>query len=146
MPIADLAVHPNGLLIDVSVGPSAALRELAYRKNRTLAPAVFATLLVDTGAYTTMLSSQLMQSLALPARAKSRLYTSTTDASGAECDVHDVSLTLLPHVPQPRSWGVVEVLATPLLNHGIDGLLGRDLLRDLVLTYDGPRAKAVLNY
>lgn len=38
------------------------------------------------------------------------------------------------------------VRATPLLNHGIDGLLGRDVLQHLVLTYDGPRAEARLIY
>lgn len=146
MPTAELTVQRNGLLVDVSVGPSAAMRALLWRRGHPVPPAVLATVLVDTGANTSMFSDQLMRTLGIPIRAKSRLHTSTTDAYGVECDVYDVALTLLPHVVQPRSWGALEVLATPLLNHGIDGLLGRDLLQHLVLTYDGPRRVAHLVY
>ena len=146
MPVAPLTIQANGLLVDVNVGASAAMRALLWRKNRPPPPPVHVTLLVDTGANTTMLSDQIMRTLNLPVRAKSRVHTSTTDAQGAECDVFDVSPTLLPHLLQPRSWEAIEVLSTPLLNHGIAGLLGRDLLQYLVLTYDGPRGEARLVY
>ncbi len=87
-----------------------------------------------------------MRSLGIRPKGMARIVTSTTDTHGEQCDVYDVELTLLPHVVQPRTWRAIEALARPLLNQGIDGLLGRDLLAHMVLTYDGPRKTAHLVY
>lgn len=136
----------NGVLIDVSVGPSARIRELLWRQNKPVPPAVSGTFLIDTGSDTTMVSEQLMRTLGIRPKGTARVVTSTTNTDGEPCNVYDVALTLLPHVVQPRSWRAIEALARPLLNQGIDGLLGRDLLAHLVLTYDGPRKTAHLVY
>lgn len=146
MPVADLRVHRNGLLVEVSLGPSAPLRALLWKQSKPVPPAISATFLVDTGADTTMVSEQFMRSLGLAPTSQTRVITSTTGTKGEVCDVYGIELILLPHVAQPRRWGAVEVLARPLLNQGTDGLLGRDLLAQLVLTYDGPRAAANITY
>jgi hypothetical protein len=53
-----------------------------------------------------------------------------------------VELQLLPAHHQPPPARAIEVLERELLNEGFDGLLGRDVLKSLVLEYDGPRSLA----
>jgi hypothetical protein len=91
-------------------------------------------------------SAQFMRTLALQATAQTRVVTGTTGPQGEAADVYSVQLTLMPHTAQPRRWSTMEVLALPLLNQGIEGLVGRDLLSQMVLVYDGPRRRAQLTY
>jgi len=70
VPVADLTIQGKGILVDVSVGASAAMRSLLWRKNVQVPPAVLATLLIDTGANTSMISEQLMRSLGIAVRGK----------------------------------------------------------------------------
>ena len=87
-----------------------------------------------------------MRSLGLAAVAQTRIHTSTTSARGEICDIYAVELVLFPNSPQPMRIGALEVIARPFLNMGADGLLGRDVLKRVVLNFDGPQAQAYLSY
>ena len=146
MPVADVKLLKNGLLVDVDVGPSAAYRAAMWRQGKTVPPAVSATFLVDTGCDSTTVSEQLMRTLSLVRIAQTRVVTGTTDSAGHPADVFAVELTLFPHLAQPRSWSAWQVVALPFVNQGTEGLLGRDVLSHLVLTYDGPQQLARMIY
>jgi hypothetical protein len=87
-----------------------------------------------------------MRTSNLPATSTTRVITGTTGSQGHPADVVAVEFTLLPQKAQPRRWSACEVVALPLLSQATDGLLGRDLLNQLVFTYDGPRQVATLAY
>jgi predicted aspartyl protease len=146
VPTVELPILKNGLLVDVVVGASAPLRERLYMRNAVLPQPVHCTLLVDTGCDSTLINGQAIRSLGVPATSETRVITATTGPNGERCKVYVVELQLLPshhQAPAPRS---IEVLERELLNQGIDGLLGRDILSTLVLEYDGPRRLARFNW
>lgn len=146
MPVAELRIQRNGLIVEVELSASAAYRAALWKRGQTPPPAVRGTFLVDTGCDSTTVSEQMMRSLNLPVISQTRVVTGTTSTQGHAADVFAVEFTLLPHTVQPRRWSTCEVVALPLLNQSIDGLLGRDLLRQLVFTYDGPRQQVSLHY
>jgi predicted aspartyl protease len=146
VPVAELPIQRNGLIVEVDLGPSAAYRAALWKRGQAVPQPVRGTFLVDTGCDSTTVSEQMLRSLNLPVISQTRVVTGTTGAQGHAADVYAVSFSLLPHTAQPRNWSACEVVALPLLNQSIDGLLGRDLLNQVVLTYDGPRMLARLTY
>jgi predicted aspartyl protease len=143
-----LNVQAHGIRVTVDVGVSAPERAARYRRSLmgTLVPAQRLELLVDTGADSTTISDQAMRSLGLTPVSQTRIHTSTTTGAGVVSDVYAVELTLFPTTIQPFRIGALQVIARPFLNTGADGLLGRDVLRQLVLVYDGPRSQVKLIY
>lgn len=146
MPNVEIPIGRSGLLVDVEIGASAALRALLWRQGKEPPLPVHCTLLVDTGADTTMVNGQTLRTLGLAPTSETRIVTATSGPGGEPCAVYAVDLMLVPSHPQRRSFASVEVVEKPLLNQSVDGLLGRDLLRVLVLQYDGPRGRAHLSW
>jgi hypothetical protein len=146
VPVGALQVLKNGLLLDVLVGPSAPLKALLWRQGKEVVPPIRSTFLVDTGADNTMVSEQLMRSLRLERTGQTRVVTSTSGPTGQPSDVFGVELELFPQMPQSKRWGAVDVVGRPFDGLSIDGLLGRDLLSYMVLTYNGPRGEAFLTF
>jgi len=136
----EFEVRANGLLVEASIGLSAARLEQYYKLGREVPPAVNVTLMVDTGADTTMLGEQIFRTLDLQPTGQARIHTSTSGVQGEPCDTYDVSLAIKNRANE-AIWTVqpIEVLARPLIGQSIDGMIGRDLLNQCVLEYDGPR-------
>lgn len=109
--------------------------------GRAVPPSIRLQLLIDTGADTTTVAEMHMRSLGLSPRGIAPVRTITTDASGAECNTYDASLSLDAPTfgDRPHILTAMEVLAQPFHNEGIDGVLGRDVLKTVLLTVDGPR-------
>lgn len=113
-----------------------------------VAPPVEVTLIVDTGADSTMLNSQAMRSLGLTPTSQTRVLTSGSRGVPEPCDVYDIELEILNRVHPQQSWRIpaLEVLARSLENQGTDGMLGRDVLKLGILFYDGPRGVFSIDY
>ena len=70
---------------------------------------------------------------------RGRRHIIEISANGAEHDEHALHINLLltdGHAIDFRDFLVVSMADQP---DGIDGLIGQDLLQDLVFVYDGPR-------
>lgn len=124
----------SGAIIDVWVGVSAPRRRLLVSQNKEVPPATRLSLLIDTGADTTMVNEQTMRSLQIPPRGVRSVVGSTTDINPTACDTHDVELSIVTPGEQPLILPAIEVLARPFLTVSIDGLLGRDVLDTLNLS------------
>lgn len=98
---------------------------------------------IDTGADTSMVNDQHMRSLGVPPRGSRRVLTS---AGEALCDTFDVELRIESRGEPPFLLPAIEILARPLLNLSIDGMLGRDVLDRLVFTLDGPQQRFTLEW
>lgn len=142
-----LSAQRNGLLVDVNVGLSAARRAALYKRNLPCPPAVQTTLIIDTGADSTMIDESLIRSLQLTPTDQARVLTSQSRGVPEPCDVYDVELEIINRTGNP-SWRVqpLQVLARPLHNQSMGGMLGRDVLSLGVLIYDGPRKFFSLTY
>lgn len=115
------------------------MRAALWRSNITVAP-IGLTFLVDTGAERTTVNDQVFRSLGIDKypSSQTRLVGVTSKGVPSVADVFDVQLEIVNY----KSGGnfVVDPLAVtswPLLNAGIEGLIGRDILNQVTLTYDG---------
>lgn len=147
MPQLVLTAQSNGLLVDVNVGLSAARRAEMYKRGLPCPPAVQTTLIIDTGADSTMIDEGLMRSLQLSPTSQTRVLTSQSRGVPEPCDVYDVELEILNRTGNP-SWRIqpLAVLVRPLHNQSTGGMLGRDVLYRGILHFDGPRMVFSLTY
>ena len=102
---------------------------------------VSATALVDTGAYTTVLSPDIVAALGLKPVGAINMITPTSTAP-VRCDQFNVNVHFSSEV-------VVEnILAAqaPLIDHGFQCLIGRDVLQKGMLVYIGNQNQFTLTF
>jgi hypothetical protein len=147
VPQLALDAQSNGLLVDVRIWFSSVRRSQMFRLGLNVPPPIEATLIIDTGADTTMINDQHMRALGLEPISQTRVMTSTSQGLSVPCDVYDISLEIINRTGNP-SWFIqpLAVLAKPLLNQATEGMVGRDVLSQGILVYDGPRNRFNLNY
>jgi hypothetical protein len=117
-----------------------------FKQGLEVGPKIPVTLIIDSGADSTMLSSQLMRSLGIEPSSQTRVLTSGSRGVPEPCDVYDIELEISNPMQVPWRIPALEVLARPLENQGTDGMLGRDVLKQGILHYDGPRGLFTLDY
>jgi len=96
-------------------------------------PSISAVMLIDTGASGTLVQTDVLNRLGLESLGTVFLRTPTTTEPVARSQ-YLVRIVL--------SQGIafeVEVVDAPLTGQGIQGLIGRDILDQLVFTYNGPK-------
>jgi hypothetical protein len=138
MPRFTLNHGPLGPLIHVFVGVSEPRHGALLKAGAQVPSPIMVTALVDTGASNTAVDPSVMKSLGLTPRRIAKTITPSTGASPHKCHTYDVSL----HVPlgaatalfSKNAW---EVTCLELRHQGFEVLLGRDILADGILVYDG---------
>jgi hypothetical protein len=93
--------------------------------------------LVDTGASGTCLDPSIMTLLNLTPKGTVMIHTPSTGGTPCAHSQYDVSLILM-HPKISYTFHAVPVIASTLGAQGIQGLLGRDVLKECLLIYDGP--------
>jgi len=138
--------NASGPILDILIGVSDPRRRLLLANGIDVPPAQRLSLILDTGAETTMVNEQFMRTLALPVRGQRDILTATSDERPTACNTYDVSLQISTYGDPPFTLPALEVIGRPLFNHSIDGMVGRDVLSRLKLTIDGPRRTFRLDY
>jgi hypothetical protein len=130
----------SGPTLQVRIGPSRAFVEaLGQFANAT--PPVTVAALVDTGAQTTVLSPDVAAQLGLKPVGAVQIITPTT-IQPVPCDQFHINVYFSPDV-------VVEnILAAqaPLIGHGFQCLIGRDVLQKGMLVYIGNQNQFTLTF
>jgi predicted aspartyl protease len=94
--------------------------------------------LVDTGASCTCVDPAIIQALGLTPTGSTLMFTPSTGAQGHLTDQYDASLKIYCTRQQvPLEISVIAVVASDLRVQGIDALIGRDVLKFCLLSYDG---------
>lgn len=132
-------MRKRGPVCPVTLQPSAATIKALRAKGRTI-PSVKVLALLDTGSNSTAISHKVIRKLKLAARGRVEVYTSNKTSEIR--NEYDISLAF---DAQARI-GLVRVLEASLKGWSIDCLIGRDVLRHGVLTYDGPRRRVSLRF
>jgi hypothetical protein len=93
--------------------------------------------LLDTGASQSALDLQCVSALGLVSAASTTMHTPTPTGITHTFDIYNVSITLL-HPEVNFTLGNQRVVGAALAVQGFEVLLGRDVLRNCFLAYNGP--------
>lgn len=138
MPTINVNIAAGGPLLIAVVGLSMP-RLQALTSAGIVAPAPKSgTFLIDTGASCTAVDRGLLEGLGLQPTGIVAISTPSTQNDVHRCEQYDISLFI------PASQGAaghlipaIPIVATHLRAQGIDGLIGRDVLKDCTLIYNG---------
>jgi hypothetical protein len=138
MPVHVLDIGPLGPLVTVglAVGDPFAAAGLG-------GPSQSRNALIDTGSTITAISPDVRSSLQ-PQRV-GRLPVHRPGAVPVFRPLFDARLKLDGHL-KPGRWFALEVVEATPATPGVDMLVGRDLLHQLTMLYNGPLGKLVLMY
>lgn len=138
MPHLTLDIEPLGPMVQVYVAVSPAHRKALIAAGLPVPDGVIARALVDTGASSSMVDPFVPESLRLKPTSVQMVHTPSTNGTPVPQLVYDVSIWWY-HAAQEYVWGrSVPVACAGLRSQGIDMLLGRDILGESLLVYDGP--------
>jgi predicted aspartyl protease len=146
MPHFTLPILPSGPLMDAFVGVSDARRTALQSLNQPIPNPIQVRALIDTGASGTCVDPSVMTALALTPKGQIQMCTPSTGAVPHTADQYDVSI-FIPCGANPafvrRTLGVACV---ELAAQGFHVLIGRDILRACLLTYNGTTGSFTLAY
>lgn len=137
-----LQVGANGPVLDAFIGVSGPRLAALTAASQPVPSPVPIRALVDTGASCTCIDPSVLQSLGLQPTGTVSVNTPSTGATPHTADQYDVGLVIPPgNIPpgaQPLHFPTIPVVAAELLaGQGFHALIGRDILDQCVLIYNG---------
>jgi hypothetical protein len=138
MPHFTLTYGPIGPLIHAYIAVSLPRHNALTKAGLPVPSAVVVKALVDTGASNTVIDPTVVSRLELAPKRIAQTITPTTGTAPHKCFTYDVGL----HIPLATqgsffSKAVWEVTCLELKHQGFEALLGRDLLAETILVFDG---------
>lgn len=139
MPYFTRQVAPNGGLVVVAViGVSQARQNALTAAGQNIPTPVTVQALIDTGASGTCIDPSVLSALGLSPTGSVPMLTPSTGAQPVPTDTYDVSLIIFATAQHlPLIHHTVPVMRSELAVQGIQALIGRDILKGCLLTYDG---------
>ncbi len=149
MPHFTLLMSANGPLVDAFVGVSQPRRVALTQSGQQVPALVQVRALIDTGASSSCVDPSVLSALGLSPTGSAPMITPSTGTTPHIADQYDISLLIpsattsqLPLVFHAMPVACVELL----LAQGFHALIGRDVLQQCLLTYNGNRNWFTLAY
>ncbi|HEX6747062.1 MAG TPA: aspartyl protease family protein [Longimicrobium sp.] len=129
----------NGPVLTAVVGVSIARGDALMAAGQPIPEGISIRALIDTGASCTCVDPAVLDRLNLAPTGFVSVHTPSTGGAPHQAEQYDVSLIIPGAGPHhvPLAIPAVPVMATELSLQGIDALIGRDVLRECVLIYNG---------
>ena len=146
MPRLTFPIAADGLRLPVYVGLNAATIQAIHARGLPVPSPVTGRGLVDPGSTLTAVVPRLLT--AIEATSVSTVST-TTAAGSARIPVYQISLTIFDTALPPADILHRDTWTVTGLPHDlpdVDVLIGLDLIRELVLTVDGPAGQFALSF
>ncbi len=148
MPHFTLQFGQNGPIVAAFIGVSNPKYQALLAAGATAPQPVPIQALVDTGASHTCVDPTILAVLGLTPTGTAPVHTPTTGQTPQQVNQYDVGL-LIPgadvgHPPLVRN--PLPVLESALTVQGIQALIGRDVLSDCVMIYNGATGLFTLSY
>ena len=139
MPHFTLPISSDGPIVAALVAVSEARRGALSAAGQPVPPPVRIRALVDTGASCTCIDEGAIAALGIPPTGRVHVLSPTTGATPADKDQFDVALLIPPAEPSQTGliFPTIAVITTSFAPQPIQALIGRDILRRCLLTYNG---------
>jgi predicted aspartyl protease len=138
----------DGPVVAASIGVSVPRGQALLQAGQQTPPLVPIRALIDTGASHTCVDPTVLSKLGLTPTGTAQVHTPTTGSTPQQVNQYDIAL-LIPgadptHAALVRS--TLPVTEHALAIQGIQALIGRDVLSDCVLIYNGTTNLFTLSY
>lgn len=145
MPHITLPLSPDGCTITLYLGVSAQRQAALKAANRAIPSIVRIVALIDTGASGTAIEEKILQQLGLTPTGTVNILTPSTAGNPVVCMSYDVMLGIY-HPTFSLLNGNFPVIAANFTGQNIQALVGRDILKDCVLIYNGTNSTFTLGF
>ena len=145
MPLLTGLIGPQGPMIEVKVMQSPQRVAALKKAGRPYSSPAVILALLDTGASTTALDRFVVAGLQLDFRNVISIHTPSTGAAYESRNTFDASVVLGEMQPVALV-KTVEVIESDFAIQGFYGLIGRDILRHCIFTFDGPSGRFTIQY
>lgn len=147
MPHLSLDIEARGgPLIEVFVGISDGAKAQLDAARQPVPALQVARALIDTGASGSVVDPSITSALGLSPVSFMGVHTPSTQGAAVQQPVYDVSIWLY-HRPTKHVWQrSLPVCCAGLKVQGTDMLIGRDVLKECLLVYDGGAGRYALAF
>jgi hypothetical protein len=146
MPHLTLHFGPMGPLLDVLVSVSAPRQAALQQAGQAVPRPQVARALLDTGASITAVDPAILDALSLSPTGHTTIHTPSTAAGQPHaCETYDIHL-MLTHPAISFYFAALPVIKASLHHQGIYALVGRDVLANCLLVYDGRAGIYILGF
>jgi hypothetical protein len=137
VPHITLQLSPDGPVVTIIIAVSQARRDALKASGQPMPTPQRIRGLIDTGASCSCVDASILQALNLQPTGTVPVHTPSTGPIPHPANQYDVSITL--HHPPQLSFSIpnIPVVDSDLSIQGIDALIGRDILENALLVYDG---------
>lgn len=149
MPHFTLQISANGPILMAYIGVSHARRAALIAAKQPVPNIQQIQGLVDTGASCTCVDPSVLNALGLSPTGQASVNTPSTGNTPHTADLYDVSVFVPGSDPGQRALVVanIPVMCSELLqSQGFHALIGRDVLADCLLNYNGDEGTFTLAY
>ena len=137
MPTLTYQISALGPLLDVEIGVSGPRRDALHKAGLAIPSNVAVRALIDTGASCTGIDKAIIAALQLVSKGPIPVHTPTTGQAPKSCEQYDIHLRLI-HPKLSFTFAALPVIETDDLSvQGIQGLIGRDVLRSCIFIFNG---------
>lgn len=138
MPYFTLQVSANGLIVDAFIAVSGAKKTALLAANQQVPQHQVIRAMLDTGASSTCVDPLVLNALGLTATGSTLVNTPSTGSQPQITSTFDIGLTIPCASQAALTIDTLEVVESHLFAaQGFHALIGRDVLQNCLLTYDG---------
>ena len=130
----------DGPIIEVLIAPSRHLVEVMQSNKQTPPQPVKAIAMIDTGASSSVVNQDIIKQLGIEPIAAVKINTPSD--SGVSCFQYQAVIMF----PSKVAIGTSELIAAPLKGQPVQCLIGRDILKNSVLIYNGYAQTITLSF
>jgi hypothetical protein len=130
-------LEAGGAFVTVTVAISIQRWHALNKENLPIPEDVTAKALLDTGASVTMVDKHIIDRFGLSPKAQVSLHTPSTEGQPKSVSQFDLSLAVHGQNGEFNLSKTLSVLATSFEGLGFDVLIGRDILSQMLMIYDG---------
>lgn len=139
MPHFTLQFQAGGPQLQLYVGVSQPRGIALQQAGQSIPPLRLIRGLVDTGASNTAIDPTIIEGLGIQPTGSMAIVTPTTGPTPVQVNTYDVGIVIPLRGPgQTHTIFALQVFESSLTVQGIQALIGRDILRNCLLVYDGP--------